>query len=107
MRISAEKEAALRSQYRIPAGYDYGFELKDGSICFDFMDSDITIHPDGSCFETHMALNSTVTGHEFKSTPWPRKCLSIYRDGAVTRECQRHERHDGLCDVVELLDNGS
>lgn len=71
MRISAEKEAALRSQYKIPAWYDHGLELSDGRICFSLMDSDITIYPDGSCFENHMGLNSTATGHAFIDSRWP------------------------------------
>lgn len=71
MRISAEREVALRTQYKIPKGYGPALESKDGSVFFTMMDSDITIYPDGTCIETHMGLNSTVTGHAFVSTPWP------------------------------------
>lgn len=107
MPLSVEEIAALRAKHRIPAWYDRGLEMKDGSIFFSLMDSSITVHPDGTCTETHMGLN-TSSGHYFHTSPWPFKCFNVYRDGPVTRECQRHAGHDGLCDVVEpSLDNGS
>lgn len=65
--------AELRVKYKIPLCYDKGVKMKDGSLTFSLMDSDITIHPDGSCTETHMGLNSVVTGHEFITRQWPPK----------------------------------
>lgn len=58
----------LRQRYKIPAHYGRGIEMPGGTVDFDFCDSTITIHPDGSATETHMGLG--FEGHEFITREW-------------------------------------
>lgn len=58
----------LRQKYKIPEHYGAGWEMPDGQIHFDFCDSTIAIHPNGSATETHMGLG--VEGHEFFTREW-------------------------------------
>lgn len=46
----------LRQKYKIPERYGTGWEMPDGQIHFDFCDSTIAIHPDGSATETHKGM---------------------------------------------------
>lgn len=66
-----KQAAELREKYKIPEEYHFdGVNWPNGTVQFDFCDSTITIYPDGKATESHMALNSDATRHEFKIRIW-------------------------------------
>jgi hypothetical protein len=64
-------EQELRAKYNIPACYRYYGQFK-GSDVFILCDSDITVFPDGRCYETHMGL-TTGDEHCFVTSKWPEE----------------------------------
>lgn len=66
--MSNDRISEVRKKYGVPEHYARGWETPAGLIHFDWCDSTITVHPDGTATETHMGLG--VVSHEFITTEW-------------------------------------
>lgn len=66
--MRAEQFQDLRQKHGIPDAYSAGWKGPDGAVNFNFCDSTITVHIDGSATETHMGIG--CDSHEFITTTW-------------------------------------